>query len=513
MPPRKPKKKSYLSAGPVVEAFLETSIVQTRGEWGGEPLKLDQWQRDILLEAFLIDPDTGLRVYRTVVLGLPAKNGKSQIASGLALYGLLLDNVNGELEPGAQVYAAANSADQARIVFNEAKLSARQSPVLSSRLDIQEHRIFVPGRLGTIMRPLSSDGKNIHGVMPSFAVVDELGSAKDGSILTILQKSRTTRRQPMTWIISHVGNERYGPLGEMYDRAIAHKDLQVFGKKKGEPLLMMVKDRENGFLFIWYGLQDGYDPEDPETWEKCNPASWQTRAKLHEQRNDLSLSWTEFQRYHLNAWVAADDEFLPPGAFVACGDDELVIPRGAAVWLGVDAAKKDDNGSIAICSPVLKPDGSYDFRLVAHILDHPAGADTMLERLEMLIRKLARRYDIREVHFDPHMFVRSADMLASEGFEMVEFPQSHSRMAPATGLFRELVLGGRLKHDNDPELVKHVGQAVVTETERGERVDKKKARNKIDGCVASLMAVQAAQNAIARGDYGRMQGVQFVPLG
>jgi phage terminase large subunit-like protein len=57
-----------------------------------------------------------VRRFRTAYVEVARKNGKSAMLAGTSLYALVADG-----EAGAQVYAAATTRDQARIVFGEAE--------------------------------------------------------------------------------------------------------------------------------------------------------------------------------------------------------------------------------------------------------------------------------------------------------------------------------------------------------------------------------------------------------
>jgi phage terminase large subunit-like protein len=167
---------------------------------------------------------------------------------------------------------------------------------------------------------------------------------------------------------------------------------------------------------------------------------------------------------------------------------------------------------VVLCQPVLDGD-VVRYRLLAYTLRPDAtSADSMLRRIEGLVYELARRYDIREIHFDPYIFTRSADDLASEGFEMVEFPQSDIRMAIATERFREHVRRELIVHDGDRDLSEQVSNAIVRDVQRGrgQRIDKSAQKAKIDACVAAAMALDATVNAVNRGDVGPGGEVQIL---
>ena len=109
------------------------------------------------------------------------------------------------------------------------------------------------------------------------------------------------------------------------------------------------------------------------------------------------------------------------------------------------------------------------------------------------MRELAATYDVREVAYDPWRFQQGALELQEAGLLVVEFPQSNTRMVPASERLYAAVVEGRLKHPNDPHLNAHVAAAVARDTPRGWRLDKTKGTEQIDAVVALAMAVEAAE--------------------
>jgi phage terminase large subunit-like protein len=67
-------------------------------------------------------------------------------------------------------------------------------------------------------------------------------------------------------------------------------------------------------------------------------------------------------------------------------------------------------------------------------------------------------------------------------------------MAPATQRFYELVQTQKIRHDGDPRLARHLGNAQTKTDERGTRIvkDARNSPRKIDLAVASVMAVERA---------------------
>ena len=104
------------------------SLTHTKGPFARQRFNLRPWQVRIVRQLFKTGKD-GVRQYRTALLMLPRKNGKSELAAALAVYFLLRD---GEL--GGEVYSAAADRDQAALVFNVAAQMIRDGSGAAGRV-------------------------------------------------------------------------------------------------------------------------------------------------------------------------------------------------------------------------------------------------------------------------------------------------------------------------------------------------------------------------------------------
>ena len=102
--------------------FIERFCKHSKGEWAGESIKLELWQKAFIGALFGFIDDAGNRRYRESMLYVARKNGKSTLLAGLALYCLVADG-----EGGAEVYTAATKLEQARIIFDECCNMVKQS--------------------------------------------------------------------------------------------------------------------------------------------------------------------------------------------------------------------------------------------------------------------------------------------------------------------------------------------------------------------------------------------------
>lgn len=115
------------------------------------------------------------------------------------------------------------------------------------------------------------------------------------------------------------------------------------------------------------------------------------------------------------------------------------------------------------------------------------------------VDEVADRRPVIEAAYDPWRFRSEALRLEREhGVRMVDFPQSHARLVPASEGLHAAIVERRLRHPADPNLDRHVAGAVATSTGRGWRLEQSEHSAQIDAVIALAMAVdRAAQPAAA----------------
>lgn len=452
--------------GEQVATFAEKSIRQTKGRWAGRPLEIEPFQREILDELFLLDSGGGY-VYREGLVGVPRKNGKSTLAAAIALYGLIATP-----ESGPEVYAAAASRDQARIVFNQAKEFVERSPALARHLRPMRSAITCPANNG-VLRVLSSDAPLQHGLNPSLVVIDELWAHKDPELYYALTTGQLARENPLVLSITTAGWDRESIGWQVYDhgRALAEQGVEAM--------------REARFYFRWFAAPSSADLYDREAWRTANPASWIDLDDLAREVDRLPEF--VFRRLHLNQWTDLEDAWIAPDEWDACVGDPELDPE-ADTWFALDVGLKRDATALVWVSWV-----GEELQVGHEIIVPEAGRPLATADIRATIKRRAAEFaGLREIVFDPWAFRESAEMLAEEGFPMVEFEQSNARMAPASEKLYELIREGRIVHDGDNRLRKHLLAAVVSDSDRGWRISKRKSRERIDAAIALAMAADRA---------------------
>ena len=236
--------------------FIENFCRQSKGKWGGQPLRLELWQKAFVAALFgFVHKIDRTRKYREALLIVARKNGKSTLSSAIMLYLQVADN-----EPGAEVYAVATKEKQAKLVWLESKRMVKKSPVLLKRIKplVKELRgdfnesVFMP--LGADSDRL--DGLNVHG-----ASLDEIHAWKDKNLYDVIVDGTSSREQPLILMITTSGTIRESVYDMKYDEA----EMVINGY-----------DDPNGyhderFLPVIYELDSRDEWTDPKCWPKANP--------------------------------------------------------------------------------------------------------------------------------------------------------------------------------------------------------------------------------------------------
>jgi len=444
--------------------FIRDYCRHVKARWAGQPFILEPWQEwQVIRPLFgVVSRRTGLRWYREALVGLPRKNGKSEVAAAIALYLLVADK-----EPAAEVYSLAGDRKQASLVFNTAAQMVRANPLLRAMCRPFRSVIEVPED-GSLYRALSADADLQHGLSPSGAIIDEYHVHRNAEQYEAIRTGTGARLQPLIFTITTAGAEQKGPAWDLYQRALARSDPHLY--------------------LLWIGAPDGADPSDPSVWRAANPATWITDEYLADQFRSLPLP--VFERLHLNRWPSGGaGGWVPRASWDGCGGRPVVDPD-LPCYVGVDAAPRRDKTAVVL--------DQRDAEGVHHLLCWTWQADPDLGYLDFSVveehlRDLYRGFNVQRIAVDPYAMIRSMMVLAGEGLPVETFDQTHARMVPASMGFHQLVVEGKVRHGNDPELTSAARAASVREVAGGWRFDKARASDKIDALVAATMAARIAE--------------------
>jgi phage terminase large subunit-like protein len=482
------------TTGARVVAWIERYCVHTNGSWIGTSFRLLPWQKRLLYELFELGAD-GLRRYRWALIGVPKKNGKTELAAALGLYFLLADG-----EPAPLVVCAAASEEQADLVFEAAKTMCTLSPPLSAVTERYQREILVPSIPGAKLKRVAAaagtnDGQHIHAV-----ICDELhewAGEKGEKVWNVLTNATGAREQPMVLQITTAGYDLEGTIcGKQYQYGCKVRDGQVDDPR---------------FYFHWVAAPPGSDYRAPEVWKAANPSYG---VLVHEAffRDQLSKKTESvFRRYFLNQWVAAEEIWIPYGAWDACRADRELDPD-LPIYVGIDIARNVDSSALVVAQPQGNGE-SQRLVLRATTWENPYpvghGLHDSWRMNNALVMDRCRQLHAQfptaacgidgEIQpgplfaYDPWRFRPEAEALQSEGLTMIEFPQSDVRMIPASQGFFEAIMKGRIAHDGDPVLQRHIEQVTADQTPRGWRMSKPAgSTRKIDAAIAAAIACYCA---------------------
>jgi phage terminase large subunit-like protein len=480
------------------------ALTHTKGKYAQQGFDLRPWQRKIVEKLFKVRRD-GLRQYRTCLLMLPRKNGKSELAAAVALYGLLADG-----EMGAEVYSAAADKDQAALVFNVAAQMVRNDPYWNGQCEIVDsQKRIVYRKTGSFYRAISAEAYSKHGFNASMVVYDELHAAPHRDLYDVLYTSMGARTQPLMFSISTAGFDRQSILWELYSHAknvAANPDL------------------DPTFLPLLYEAPVDADWTDEKVWHAANPALGDFRS-LEEMRiaaqraKSIPAQQNTFRRLYLNQWTEQDERWLDMALWDGCaGSVDLSALQGRECYAGLDLASTRDVTAFVL----VFPDGEGGYDVVPHFW---VPADSLAERVrrdrvpydqwrdnDLLhvtegnvcdydrvredIRDLAEQYDIREIAYDRWGATQLVTQLQSDGAECIPLGQGFASMSAPTKELDKLILGQQIRHDGHPVLRWMAANVAVEQDPAGNlKPSKKKSTERIDGIVALIMAIDRATRA------------------
>lgn len=236
--------------------FAENFCRHSKGKCGGQLVTLELWEKALLAAVFGFVDGDGCRQYRTALLIVGKKNGKSLLGSIVGNYLLLADG-----EAGPEVYSVATKRDQAKIIWGEAKRMVKKSPALSRRVRTLVASMECDANDG-VFKPLASDGDTLDGLNVSGALMDELHQWKNGRALyDIIADGVAAREQPLIFITSTAGTIREDIYDDIYEEA--ERVINGYADPDGY--------HDDRFIAFIYELDSRAEWVDPGCWKKANP--------------------------------------------------------------------------------------------------------------------------------------------------------------------------------------------------------------------------------------------------
>jgi phage terminase large subunit-like protein len=466
-----------------VEAF---GIITKDGVAGnsGQPLVLRPWQRELIRRIYArpAKDSDGFR-HRIATVYVPRKNGKSAIASALAIFDLSLG------VGGAEVYSIAAEKEQARIVFGEAKKMVEASEELSGMFKLYRDAIEFPNR-GSVYRVLSAEAYSKEGLNASSVFADEIHAMPDRTLWDVMSLSMASRGNKAHMVAVTTAGLRTDITG---NDSIAYS-LFNYGKRVADGEI----DDPTFFMAAWQA-PEGADHKDPETWRIANPGFGDINSEEDFASAVRTTPESEFRRKRLNQWTQTKNAWLPAGVWENLEQTFELLPTDEYV-LGFDGSWKNDSTSVvAVILPREDGDPFRVFRVKSWEKDFAVDDDSwMVDKNEVtaFVREFATSNPgCRELVCDPTYWQDEMFQWSDAGITVVEYPNTIQRTVPATAKLFEAIMSGKIVHDGDGALARHLENCILKSDSKGGARITKDYRNpklKIDNAIALLMAYDRA---------------------
>lgn len=526
--------------------FYRTVLKLNGGEFEGLPFELLPWQKFIVGSIFGWKASDGYRRFRVVYVESGKGSGKSPLAAGVGLTGLIADN-----EARAEIYAAATKKDQAMILFRDAVAMVQQSPELTKRLVCsgtgQNIWNLAYLKSGSFFRPISSDDGQ-SGPRPHMALIDEVHEHKTNMVVEMMRAGTKSRKQALIFMITNSGSNKRGPCWEYHE----------YGSRVASGALI-----DDGFFAYICSLDEGDDPiQDESCWFKSNPSLQDAdlpgmkylREQVTEARGMPSKE-AMVRRLNFCEWTGAESPWISWDVWSQAEERvPMSLLRNRPCVGGLDLSSTTDLTSFVLLFYPTYEDPHWRllpyFWIPDHELDRREARDKVpyaawiksrdlettpgraISKLHVLRRMqtICSYFQVDKIAYDRWRIEDMRQLMSEYGItlpELVEFGQGFKDMGPAVDEFERRLLGmlelppeeeggsgeffddglpatvvESLRHDGNPVMTWCAGNAViVSDPANNRKADKAKATGRIDGIIAAIMAT-GISGAVSSGSSG-----------
>jgi phage terminase large subunit-like protein len=487
--------------GQEIIRWIETNCRVPEGALVGQPLVLMEWQKREILRIY--DNPAGTR---RAIISVGRKSGKSALCSCLMLAHL----AGPAAVANSQLFSAAQSRDQAAILYALAAKIVRMSPRLSDAIICKDgiKQLVCPAR-GTAYRALSSEASTAYGLSPAFIVFDELGQVRGprDPLFEALTTSTAGQLAPLQVIISTQAPTDNDLLSILIDDALAGHDPRVICSLHSAP--------------------PDADPFSLQTIRAANPAIgvYENPTEILAMAEDarrMPAREAAYRNLVLNQRVEASSPFIMPGEWQACAGAPMDL-TGRDVFAGLDLSETRDLTALVLVSADIT-DGTwhvrptfwlpaeglhdksrsdkvpYDLWASRGYLQTTPGSSVSYEYVAQHLRAIFDQHRVQKLAFDRWNMQHLRPWLLSAGFseetikeKFVAFGQGYQSMSPALRDLESIILDKKLRHGAHPILQFCASNAVVERDAAGNRkLSKRRSTGRIDGMIALTMALGVA---------------------
>ena len=497
-----------IEASEKAQGFFADVLKLNGGDYEGKPFVLLPWQQFVIGSLFGWQGSDGYRRFRVAYVETAKGSGKSPLAAGVGMKGLVADN-----EPRAEIYSAATKKDQAMILFRDAVAMVDQSPELKQRLTKSGtgERTWNLAYMaqGAFFRPISSDDGQ-SGPRPHIGLIDELHEHKTNTVVEMMRAGTKSRRQAMIFMITNAGHSRMGPCWGYHE----------YGAKVAAGEVV-----DDAFFPYVCSLDEGDDPfADEACWLKANPslqdADLPGMKYIREQvveAKGMPSKEAIVRRLNFCQWTDAESPWISGEVWKGAYQDfDWRDLRGRRAVAGLDLSSTTDlTGMVFLVEPI---EAGEPWKLVPFAwlpdveLQRKADADRVPYiqwRAEgyldttpgraiskrVILQKLSAMCDFFEIIAVGYDRWRIEDLMALAGDDGISLPemkpvgQGYKDFSPAIETFERMLLNGEIAHAGHKVLDWCMSNAVIEQDgAENRKLSKEKASGRIDLAVAAVMA-------------------------
>jgi len=490
------------------QGFYADVLKLNGGEFEGKPFELLPWQKFVVGSLFGWQGADGYRRFRVAYVETAKGSGKSPLAAGIGMKGLVADN-----EPRAEIYSAATKKDQAMILFRDAVAMVDQSPELSTRLQKSGtgERCWNLAYMaqGSFFRPISSDDGQ-SGPRPHIGLIDELHEHKTNTVIEMMRAGTKSRRQALIFMITNAGHDRMGPCWGYHE----------YGAKVAAGEVV-----DEAFFPFICGLDEGDDPfNDESCWAKANPSLQDAdlpgikyiREQVVEAKGMPSKE-AIVRRLNFCQWTDAESPWISGEVWRGARQDfDWRDLRGRRAVAGLDLSSTTDlTGLVFLVEPIEKgePWKLVPFAFAPEIelqrkedtdrvpyvrwkaegyLDTTPGRAISKRNVLQKLSAMCEFFDVLLVGYDRWRIEDLLRMASDEGISLPEMKpvgQGYKDFSPAIETFERMLLNGEIVHAGHKVLDWCMSNAVIEQDgAENRKLSKDKATGRIDLAVAAVMA-------------------------
>jgi phage terminase large subunit-like protein len=495
------------------------------GEHAGKPFVLQPWQQFIIGSLFGWKGADGYRRFRSAYIEIGKGNGKSPLAAGIGLYGLVADG-----EAGAEIYSAAVTRDQAKILFSDAEKMVRASKFLDSRVQQNVNNLSVLST-NSYFRPVSSEARALDGKRVHIVLIDEVHEHPSSMVVDKMRAGTKGRRQPLVFEITNSGYNRESVCWHHHD----YSSRVLNGAVPNDAWFAYVcqldvcdRCHKAGKTMPTCERCDQW--HDEAVWIKANPNIGVsiTHKYLREQVTEaqgMPSKQNIVKRLSFCIWTEQANRWIDMDVWARCGVNGPIdrgALKGRTCYAGVDLSTTTDLTAKALLFPPMLPDEPYKLLWHFWIPEDSMQRRTDDERLMLtnwaqqgfitltqgnvvdytLIRASlsedAEEFSLGEIGYDPWNATQLATDCQTDGLDVVPVRQGFATLSEPTKKFGEWLLSGNVDHGGNPVATWMAGNVSIASDPAGNiKPDKTTSSTRIDGIVAAIIA---GSRAIVHGD-------------